>query len=331
MQQRRLGSQGLRGLRRGPRVHGDEPVLRPRRRGRIHRHHPSRPRPGGHLPRHRRHVRALHQRAAGGTGDRRPARPGGARHQVRQRAPRGRLLGRRQRPPRVRAPLLRCLARAARHRPHRPLLPAPGRHHASPSRRPGARWRSWSPPARCAASASPRRRPPPSGGPTPPTRSPPCRASTRSSPATRRRRCCPPAASWASASSPTARSAAGSSPAPSPAPRSSPADDFRGQHAALPGREPRPATSSWWRGSARWRTGKGCTPAQLALAWVLAQGEDVVPIPGTKRRRCLEENVAALSVELTPEDVAAIEAIAPPGRGGGRPLHRRSTWPGCNV
>ncbi len=62
---------------------------------------------------------------------------------------------------------------------------------------------------------------------------------------------------------------------------------------------------------------KGCTPAQLALAWVLAQGEDLVPIPGTKRRRFLEENVAALSVELTPEDVAAIEAIAPPGAAAG--------------
>ena len=62
---------------------------------------------------------------------------------------------------------------------------------------------------------------------------------------------------------------------------------------------------------------KGCTPAQLALAWVLAQGEDLVPIPGTKRRRWLEENVAALSVELAPEDVAAIEAIAPPGAAAG--------------
>jgi aryl-alcohol dehydrogenase-like predicted oxidoreductase len=62
---------------------------------------------------------------------------------------------------------------------------------------------------------------------------------------------------------------------------------------------------------------KGCTPAQLALAWVLAQGEDVVPIPGTKRRRWLEENVAALSVELAPEDISAIEAIAPPGAAAG--------------
>jgi aryl-alcohol dehydrogenase-like predicted oxidoreductase len=47
-------------------------------------------------------------------------------------------------------------------------------------------------------------------------------------------------------------------------------------------------------------TGKGVTPAQLALAWVLAQGEDIVPIPGTKRRKYLEENAAAVDIELTP-------------------------------
>jgi aryl-alcohol dehydrogenase-like predicted oxidoreductase len=62
---------------------------------------------------------------------------------------------------------------------------------------------------------------------------------------------------------------------------------------------------------------KGCTVGQLALAWVLAQGDDVVPIPGTKRRRYLEENVAALAVDLTPQDLAAIEAIAPPGAAAG--------------
>jgi aryl-alcohol dehydrogenase-like predicted oxidoreductase len=50
----------------------------------------------------------------------------------------------------------------------------------------------------------------------------------------------------------------------------------------------------------------GCTPGQLALAWVLAQGEDVVPIPGTKRRTYLEENLAAAEVQLTPEDLGWI-------------------------
>jgi aryl-alcohol dehydrogenase-like predicted oxidoreductase len=58
---------------------------------------------------------------------------------------------------------------------------------------------------------------------------------------------------------------------------------------------------------------KGATPSQLAIAWVLAQGDDVVPIPGTKRRRYLEENVGALEVELTPDDLAAIEEVTPRG------------------
>jgi aryl-alcohol dehydrogenase-like predicted oxidoreductase len=58
---------------------------------------------------------------------------------------------------------------------------------------------------------------------------------------------------------------------------------------------------------------KGYTPAQLALAWVLAQGDDVVPIPGTKRRKYLEENVAALDVKLTREDLQRIDEILPAG------------------
>jgi aryl-alcohol dehydrogenase-like predicted oxidoreductase len=58
---------------------------------------------------------------------------------------------------------------------------------------------------------------------------------------------------------------------------------------------------------------KGATPAQLAIAWVLAQGDDVVPIPGTKRRRYLEENLAALQLRLTREDLTAIDEAAPPG------------------
>jgi len=56
---------------------------------------------------------------------------------------------------------------------------------------------------------------------------------------------------------------------------------------------------------------KGCTPAQLALAWVLAQGIDIVPIPGTKRRKYLNENLAAVDIDLAPEDLAAIETAFP--------------------
>ena len=62
---------------------------------------------------------------------------------------------------------------------------------------------------------------------------------------------------------------------------------------------------------------KGCTAAQLALAWVLAQGEDIVPIFGTKRRKYLEENLGALSLHLSARDLKRIEDVAPPGAAAG--------------
>ncbi len=62
---------------------------------------------------------------------------------------------------------------------------------------------------------------------------------------------------------------------------------------------------------------RSCTPGQLALAWVLARGEDVVPIPGTKRRTYLEENVGALDIELADEDLTSLEAVFPPGAAAG--------------
>ncbi|GAB2940289.1 aldo/keto reductase [Hymenobacter coalescens] len=62
---------------------------------------------------------------------------------------------------------------------------------------------------------------------------------------------------------------------------------------------------------------KGCTPGQLALAWVLAQGDDIVPIPGTKRVSYLEENVEALQVLLSPDDLRQIDEIAPKGAAAG--------------
>jgi len=58
---------------------------------------------------------------------------------------------------------------------------------------------------------------------------------------------------------------------------------------------------------------KKCTPGQLALAWLLAQGEDIIPIPGTKRRKYLEENAGALDVSLTQDDLRRIEEVAPKG------------------
>jgi aryl-alcohol dehydrogenase-like predicted oxidoreductase len=66
---------------------------------------------------------------------------------------------------------------------------------------------------------------------------------------------------------------------------------------------------------------KGCTPAQLALAWLLAQGEDVVPIPGTKHRRYLDENLGALQLELTGADLEEIEEVAPKGVAAGDRYH----------
>lgn len=62
---------------------------------------------------------------------------------------------------------------------------------------------------------------------------------------------------------------------------------------------------------------KGVTPGQLALAWLLAQGEDIVPIPGTKRRNYLEENVGAIEIQLTAEDLQRIDAVAPKGSAAG--------------
>ena len=63
--------------------------------------------------------------------------------------------------------------------------------------------------------------------------------------------------------------------------------------------------------------GKGAKPGQVALAWLLAKGDDIAPIPGTKRRTYLEENVAACDVRLTPDEVAALDAALPPGSAAG--------------
>jgi aryl-alcohol dehydrogenase-like predicted oxidoreductase len=62
---------------------------------------------------------------------------------------------------------------------------------------------------------------------------------------------------------------------------------------------------------------KRCTPAQLVLAWLLHQGKDIVPIPGTKRKQRIDENLKALEIALSSEDIARISAAAPPGAGAG--------------
>jgi aryl-alcohol dehydrogenase-like predicted oxidoreductase len=62
---------------------------------------------------------------------------------------------------------------------------------------------------------------------------------------------------------------------------------------------------------------KGWTPSQVALAWVLAQGDDIVPIPGTKRRKFLEQNVAAVDLTIDPAEIESLSTAFPPGAAAG--------------
>lgn len=75
---------------------------------------------------------------------------------------------------------------------------------------------------------------------------------------------------------------------------------------------------------------KGCQPSQLALAWLLAQGEDIVPIPGTKRTAYLEENIGALAVSLTEADLARINQVAPRGIAAGE-RYPEASMKGVNL
>ena len=61
---------------------------------------------------------------------------------------------------------------------------------------------------------------------------------------------------------------------------------------------------------------KGSTPGQLALAWLLAKGQDIIPIPGTKRRKYLEENAGALNVKLSQRELKRMDEVAPQGASG---------------
>ena len=162
----------------------------------------------------------------------------------------------------------------------------------------------------------------PAPGRRPSTPSPPCRASGRCGAATSRPRWWARPGRWASASWPTARWAGGSSPGRSPRPTTSPEGDFRGPSPAVPGRELRPQPRPGGGGRGRWPPSKGCTPGQLALAWVLSQGDDVVPIPGTKRRPYLEENVGALDVVLEPDGPGRHRGGLPGRSRRRRPLRR---------
>ena len=154
------------------------------------------------------------------------------------------------------------------------------------------------------------------------SRSPRSRASTRSGGGSRRRRSCRRWRSSGSASFPSARSARASSPG-----RSTRHTDVRQrrlpQHRAAlrpGGAARRTARSS--NCSKRVAERKDATPAQIALAWLLAQKPWIVPIPGTTKLHRLEENIAAADVELTPDDLHEIEEGAAADHGAGCALRR---------
>jgi aryl-alcohol dehydrogenase-like predicted oxidoreductase len=98
------------------------------------------------------------------------------------------------------------------------------------------------------------------------------------------------------------------------------ADDWRRNHPRFQG-ENLGRNQRLAEGVAEMARRKGCTPAQVALAWVLAQGEDIVPIPGTKRVRYLEENVAALDVRLTGSELRELDEAFPVGSAAGERYH----------
>jgi aryl-alcohol dehydrogenase-like predicted oxidoreductase len=95
-----------------------------------------------------------------------------------------------------------------------------------------------------------------------------------------------------------------------------PADDFRRNHPRFQG-ENFAKNLELVRNIEALAAEKRCTPAQLALGWVHAQGSDIVPIPGTKRRAYLEENIAALAVRLTPDELRRLDAVLPRGSAAG--------------
>ena len=304
-------------------MHGDEPVVRARGRPGVGGHHPSGAGAGDDVPGHRRRLRAVHQRAAGGPGDRGAPRRGGAGDQVRQPAAGRRELGPGQRGAGLRAAGLRRVAGAARGRPYRPLLPAPGgpvgagRGHLGGDGRAG-RGRQGPVPGDLGGGA---------GDGAPGNRPPDQRRAVRVvavHPRPRRRGAGHPARAGdrggglqpAGARVPVGRVTS---------PDDFGEDDFRRDHPRFSGENFDRNLELVGRVK-ELAAGKGATPSQLAIAWVLAQGDDVVPIPGTKRRRYLE-NAPAPSGSSSPE------RTWPPSRRSrhaGRPLGRAtspSTWP----
>ena len=101
-----------------------------------------------------------------------------------------------------------------------------------------------------------------------------------------------------------------------------PEDDFRKNHPRFQGENFRKNIQLVEEVEAMAKE-KGCATAQLALAWVLAQGDDIVPIPGTKQVRYLDQNIGALEVNITDEDLRRLDEILPPGAAAGQRYHER--------
>jgi aryl-alcohol dehydrogenase-like predicted oxidoreductase len=101
-----------------------------------------------------------------------------------------------------------------------------------------------------------------------------------------------------------------------------PEDDFRRNHPRFQG-DNFARNIALVREVEKMANEKGCTTAQLALAWVLAQGGDIVPIPGTKHVKYLDQNIDALKVQLSGEDLKRLDAILPPGAAAGQRYHER--------
>ena len=223
-------------------------------------------------------------------------------------APRDRRLAR------ERPALDRGLAAAPRHRPRRPLLPAPHRSRTRRSRRPSARWPSWCRRARSATSGSARRRRRRSAARTPCTRSPRCRASTRCGRATSRPRSCRRCASSASAWSPTRRSAAASSPGRFTDPIRARRGRLPPQQAALHGREPRAQPAAGGE-DPRARRGEGhhVRPARARVG--ARQGRGHRPDPGHQARVLPRGELGRDATSSSArDDLERIDAELPDGR-----------------